>query len=104
MIELLAAKVTYQVTYRICDKSTATGSASERYQRLTDRLAKLGTEDDGFKQRGHASTSSWIVTYPGDAQKLLQHLTSAVTAKFDRLDIVEVHIGNRAQLPTPTEC
>lgn len=99
---LTASPRSYQVTYRISGRQTATGESHARYADLIDRLAQLeGVEPGRFDDKAHTSTSAWIVRFAGSAQQLLETLRSAVTARFDMLEVVEVVADNHARLPPP---
>lgn len=101
---LTASTHSYQVTYRISAKPTTTGESHARYADLTDRLSRLeGVEPGRFDDRGHTSTSAWIVRFAGSAQQLLDKLRSAVTARFDMLEVIKVVAHNHARLPPPDE-
>lgn len=92
----------YQVTYRVSGKPTATGDSEDRYDELVRRLAQLeGVERGRFDDTGHTSTSARIVRFAGTAPQLLDRLKSALTARFDLLEVIEVVIGNHARLPPP---
>lgn len=100
--EIVAAYSTYQVTYRISGKTTATGDPRQRYEELISRLAAWqGIERGPFEEGGHTSTSAWIIRFRGTARELFAHLASAVTARYDLLEVIEVRPENEAKLPLP---
>jgi hypothetical protein len=92
----------YQVTYRISEKHTATGTSHDRYNQLVGRLEKMqGVERGAFEGKAHTSTSAWIVMFAGTAQQLFDKLKSAVTARCDMLEIIEVNPKNHHRGPPP---
>lgn len=88
------------MTYRVSGRETTTGPSDFRYGDLVERLRSLeASEGGGFMDRGRTSTSAWRVRYQGGAQELFDRLKSAVTAKFDLLEVVEVDPSNEARTP-----
>lgn len=99
--EIVKQPLTYQVTYRISGRPTTTGSGPERYADLVARLTELdGVEPGAFEGKGHTSTSAWIVRFAGPARELFDTLRSAVTARFDMPEVIQVVPGNHRRMPS----